>query len=257
MADKNFVFKKSLGQNFLQDPNTINKIVACIDPGDQDNILEIGPGAGALTSKLVNRCLHLWAVEVDQRLVTYLSEHIIEENFELIRHDILSFNWHNIDSHKLKIVGNLPYNISSQIIFQVVKNYDRIQNCTFMLQQELVDRICATSGNKIYGRLSVMCQYYFKCKKALTISKNCFYPVPKVSSAIVQLLPTYEHGKVKDEALFSELVKAAFGMRRKTIGKSLAKYYTKAELHEHNFNPMSRAEDLSVTDYVRLTNIIT
>lgn len=229
MSEKKYKAKKHFGQNFLQDHNIINNIISNFSPKESDNIVEIGPGLGALTKPLLNKVTKLNLVEVDKELAGKLIEQY-NDRINLYNSDILKFDLNsiiNLDSpngsstpvNKLRIIGNLPYNISTPILFHLFKYIDNIQDMMFMLQLEVIDRIIAKPNTKDYGRLSVMAQYFCDAQKLFTIPPTAFHPQPKVYSAIVYLKPKSLEirNKLKNLELFSNIVQAAFNQRRKSI----------------------------------------
>ena len=246
-------YKKKLGQHFLIDQNIINKLVRCINPSKKDLILEIGPGDGAMTKSLVDKVNRLILIEKDINLINELD--IIMSKYphcQIINEDILKYDL-NALSKSVRIVGNLPYNISTEIIFKMC-NCKGLIDMHFMLQREVVDRIVAKSNSKIYGRLSIMTQAYFNVEKLFDISENVFYPKPKVKSSFIRLLPRKHvfHSK-NHEIIFYNIVKAAFEGRRKMIKKSLGEYLSEKEFNSMKINPNLRAEDLSVNEYIYLS----
>lgn len=247
--------KKSLGQNFLQDKNTIQKLISAISPLENDHLVEIGPGLGALTSGLLNKVKNLEVIELDQNLITELQ--IRFNNLSIYKADVLKFDFCSLKNNerKLRIVGNLPYNISTPLLFHLFKQLPCILDMHFMLQKEVVDRLAAKPGNKAYGRLSVMTQYWCKVEPLLAIPPQVFFPVPKVDSTFVRLTP---HQKIFIEATditnLENTVKQAFSMRRKTIQNCLKGLVTSEQLVSLNIDPKSRAEQLSIADLVRISN---
>jgi 16S rRNA (adenine1518-N6/adenine1519-N6)-dimethyltransferase len=217
--------RKRFGQNFLNNPSIIEKIIKIIHPKPGDNIVEIGPGLGALTSHLVGHCGKITAIEIDRDLIQKLK---IEygDKINLIEGDVLEVNFTQIlskdEGHgSLRIVGNLPYNISTPLLFHLMEFLPLIKDMHFMLQKEVVDRMAAKPGNKDYGRLSVMLQYFCEIEPMLFVPPSAFTPPPKVDSMIVQLKPRAIENPVKDLSYFEKLVKQAFSQRRKTLSNTL------------------------------------
>ena len=240
--------KKKWGQNFIQDENIIHKIIHIISPTNKDNIIEIGPGKGALTKHLI-KSKQLTAIEIDPILCSYLKEKFPSE-LELVNEDILNINLNNYSDYN-KIVGNLPYYITTPIIFKILEK-PFFDEAVFMVQKEVADRIIASPGNKIYGRLSVMIQALSDVKKEFNISKNIFYPKPKVDSSLIKIT-TKKHTNIKNFNLFSEIVKKAFGQRRKILKNSLKDVMPiDAYLNYINLRP----EQISVSDYIKISNNI-
>lgn len=258
--------KKRFGQNFLHDQNIIDKIIKTFNPKKSDVILEIGPGLGALTGKILdlkNLVDHLYLVEIDRDLAAKLQK-LYTDRITLFNYDILKFDLQTIlqDSNsldnKIKIIGNLPYNISTPILFHLFKQINNIQEMLFMLQLEVVDRMIATSDSdniKDYGRLSVMTQFYCTVEKIFTIPPNAFIPAPKVKSAIVRLTPKVIDPSVNTE-LLSNIVRDAFNQRRKTITNSLRNYVNVDLLKTLNIDPRARAENLNLEQYVAISRLL-
>ena len=245
--------RKRFGQNFLHDQNIINKIIAAISPRTDDRLVEIGPGRGALTLPLLEMLDQLHVVEIDRDLASWWREKQIS-NLVLHEIDALKFDVCCIDSEsKIRVVGNLPYNISTPILFHLFASINCITDMHFMLQKEVVERITAAPGSKIYGRLSVMCQFYCQAINLFSVSANAFSPAPKVESAIVRLVPHNQTPDV-DVGLFSAIVKQAFSQRRKTIRNSLKNWFTSQQLEALNLDPSARPETLPLKDFIRLAS---
>jgi 16S rRNA (adenine1518-N6/adenine1519-N6)-dimethyltransferase len=252
--------KKRLGQHFLHDPIVIEKIVRLIDPQESDVILEIGPGPGVLTRQLLAQVSHLYAVEVDQDMADHLRNEFTADQLTLFHQDVLKFSLDNIPhpDAKLKVVGNLPYNISTPILFHLIKSIEQIQEMHFMLQKEVVDRMAAGPGSKNYGRLSVMLQYYCKVEPAFNIGAGAFKPKPKVQSRMVTLRPyTKTEPVALDEKDFATIVKMAFEQRRKMLRKSLQPALSAEQIDTANVSSESRPEQLSLDQFVDLANSFT
>ena len=252
--------RKSLGQNFLQDPNIINKIVAALSVGAEDVVLEIGPGRGALTERLLELTKDLHLVEFDRDLVEYWQTR--QESFSgLVVHgaDILRFDLSQITQiidAPLKIIGNLPYNISSPVLFHLMKYADDVDCQVVMLQKEVVQRMSASPGGKDYGRLSVMLQQRYDIEYLFTVPPGAFFPPPKVESAIARLTPlTKINHPVEDNIVFEKVVKQAFSQRRKTLRNTLKGILSADQIESLSLNPTARAETLSVKDFVALANL--
>ena len=240
--------KKKWGQNFINDENIIRKIINIINPTNSDKIIEIGPGKGALTKYLL-KSKQLTAVEIDPLLCSYLEEKF-ESKIELINDDILNINLYNYSNYN-KIVGNLPYYITTPIIFKILE-HPFFDEAIFMVQKEVAERMTANPGNKIYGRLSVMIQVLANVHKEFNISKNIFYPKPKVDSSLVRI-SIKKTIDVKNFNIFSEIVKKSFGQRRKILKNSL-KDIIPITAYKNYIN--KRPEELSVSDYVKISNNI-
>lgn len=253
--------RKRFGQNFLSDERIIQQIVTCFHPDNTQNVVEIGPGLGALTRFLLPAIGRLQVVELDRDLAARLPVKLAGLG-ELIVHtgDALKFDFNQLVSTvghaDLRVIGNLPYNISTPLIFHLLAQAGTIRDMHFMLQKEVVDRICAEPGSNDYGRLSVMVQYRCQPEWLFDVPPEAFTPPPKVTSAIIRLTP-YATPPIpcKDERLLGEVVTSAFGMRRKTLRNAL-KRYPEDILLSTGVNLGSRPETLSVADYVTITNAL-
>ena len=249
--------KKALGQNFLHDQNIIQRIVSSFNPKSEDVVVEIGPGRGALTDLLLQSQCQLHLIEFDYALAEYWQSKT-SQNSRLLVHqgNVLDVDFIDLAKVKpLRVIGNLPYNISSQILIKLLVNIAVVTDVVAMLQLEMVDRICAEPNNKTYGRLSVMLQQGFDCEKLFKVPSGAFNPAPKIDSAIVQLTP---HSRadlsVDDSQHFATIVKAAFAQRRKTLRNNLKGLVSAEKMLELDINPAHRAENLSVQDFVRIAN---
>jgi 16S rRNA (adenine1518-N6/adenine1519-N6)-dimethyltransferase len=249
---------KNFGQNYLLDKNILNKIADEINPSRGDNILEIGPGLGALSGEILKRTDSLTAVEIDRRVIDALKEQF--ENLNVIQGDILETDLKNFASsgNKLRVVGNIPYNITSPILFKLIEDRNIISDAVFMIQHEVAKRITSSKGTKDYGILSVVLNYFCDIKYCFKVSPNVFFPKPKVDSAVIHLwFNTDKYPGLEDERLYIQTVKAAFGKRRKTLKNSLSSSrfgdidFTKSEV-----DLSLRAEQLSIEDFILLTNFI-
>ena len=248
--------KKRFGQNFLVDENIIADIVAAIRPEQNDNLVEIGPGLGALTRPLLKKLNHLHVVEIDRDIIARLESDYPQPSSRLTIHagDALKFDLATLAA-PLRIVGNLPYNISSPLLFHFAAYADRITDMHFMLQNEVVERMVADHSTPAYGRLSVMLQYRLYMEKLLDVPPKSFRPAPKVDSAIVRMIPLpADKIIVHNEKLFAEIVSAAFGQRRKTLRNTLRSYLDEGEFAQLGINPQLRAENLSVTEFARIAS---
>ncbi len=237
-------FRKKWGQNFLQDPNIIKKIVAELSPDTDDVIIEIGPGEGALTFELAKTVKHVYAIEIDPLLVEKLKNNV-PENVSIIHADILEFDLESIP-HCTKIIGNLPYNITSPIIFKCLA-WKQWKHMVFMTQKEVAQRITASHGNKTYGRLSVMAQVCANIELSFTVPRTVFYPQPNVDSAIISFSPI--NSKIEDLDSFSNLIKSAFSQRRKTLRNTLKGVISPDKMGDF---ASKRAEELSIEDFIQL-----
>jgi len=252
--------RKRFGQNFLHDQSVIMKIVNAINPHKNESLVEIGPGQGAITIQLLSIVKAIDAVELDRDLLDPLME-TCKEYGELTLHnaDALKFDFSSIQKsdEKLRIVGNLPYNISTPILFRLLDQANIIEDMHFMLQKEVVDRMAAAPGNKIYGRLSVILQAQCEVTSLFPIYPESFNPAPKVDSAFVRLIPYDESPfQINDFATFHQVVKQAFSMRRKTLRNNLKKLISQEKIENIDIDPGKRAEQLSVDDFAKLANII-
>lgn len=252
--------RKRFGQNFLVDERIIDDIVAAIRPEPDDNMVEIGPGLGALTRPLLKRLNHLHVVEIDRDIIARL-EHDYPQNDpqrRLIIHagDALAFDFATL-SAPLRIVGNLPYNISSPLLFHFAAYAGRIGDMHFMLQNEVVERMVAMPSTPEYGRLSVMLQYRFDMEKLLDVPPQSFRPAPKVNSAIVRMMPlSASEILVRNEKLFAQIVSAAFGQRRKTLRNTLRDYLNEEDFEKLGIDAQLRAGNLAVADFARISNYL-
>lgn len=245
--------KKRFGQNFLIDNYIINRIIEIIAPKEEDFILEIGPGLAALTKPILEFTNHLHVVEIDRDIIHYLEKNLADK---LTIHgvDALKFDFNSLLSDKIRVIGNLPYNISTPLLFHLAE-YKNILDMHFMLQKEVVDRICASPNNGDYGRLSVMLQYQFNCRKMLDVPHTSFDPEPKVESAIVKLIPKPAADTINiDKKRLNTIVTAAFNQRRKTITNSLKNVVNIELLEKLGIDNKKRAENLTVAEYISLSN---
>lgn len=225
----------------------------------EDAIVEIGPGRGALTAHLVKRCQRLDVIELDRDLVDYLgTQHPANEHMHIHSADALRFDFRALSlqaAQPLRVIGNLPYNISTPLIFHLLAQADAIKDMLFMLQKEVVDRMAAGPGSKDYGRLSVMVQQACQVERLFLIRPGAFLPPPKVDSAIVTLKPGQNPAyRLHEPALFARIVQQAFGQRRKTLRNSLRDCATAETIQAAGLSPKQRAEELSVADFCRLAN---
>jgi 16S rRNA (adenine1518-N6/adenine1519-N6)-dimethyltransferase len=249
--------KKRFGQNFLQDENILNKILKEINPQPDDLIIEIGPGYGVLTKKLLSATPNLIAVEIDNELAVSLKERFSQLN--LISEDFLETDLSKLpkDGKKLRVVGNIPYNITSPILFKLIGNNDLVKDAVFMVQLEVAKRMSADRGTKDYGILAVVLKYFSETKLCFKISPNVFYPKPKVFSALVHINFKEITYPEDEQQLFIQIVKASFGNRRKILKNS----FSNSIFHEIDFSNSGidlslRAENLGVDDFVTLTKYV-
>lgn len=265
MADYKHQPRKRFGQNFLTDKNIVMKIVAAIAPQPGDNLVEIGPGLGALTRPLLEKAKRMQAVELDRDLIPQLMENCRDAG-ELIIHeaDALEFDFSTLapantgTERPLRLAGNLPYNISTPLLFHLIGHISGIRDMHFMLQKEVVDRMAAAPDTPDYGRLSVMLQYHCKVEPLFTVPPSAFNPRPKVDSRIVRLLPHQAPPcPVSSYADFSVLVKQAFAQRRKTLRNNLKPLLAAEAIAALGIDPGTRAETLALSDFARLANALT
>lgn len=249
--------KKNLGQHFLHDRGVIEKIVLAVNPRVGDRLVEIGPGQGAITFPLLRKHHALTVVEFDRDLITPLmeaSEGIGE--LTIIHKDVLKVDFGKLAGDgRIRLVGNLPYNISTPILFHVLEHAEAIADMHFMLQKEVVDRMAAAPGSKTYGRLSVMLQALCRVEPLFDVPPGAFRPPPKVDSAVVRLLPRPRAQiGIADPALFEVVVRDAFGQRRKTLRNALQQQCGGDDIVAAGLRPDARAEQLAVSDFVALAN---
>ncbi|MEW8016988.1 MAG: 16S rRNA (adenine(1518)-N(6)/adenine(1519)-N(6))-dimethyltransferase RsmA, partial [Candidatus Thiodiazotropha endolucinida] len=250
--------RKRFGQNFLHDPGIIQRIVQAIDPQPGDNLVEIGPGQGAITTELLSLIGRMQAIELDRDLVGPLAERCASlGELQIHNTDALKFDFTQlaVAERPLRVVGNLPYNISTPLLFHLLDQADQIRDMHFMLQKEVVDRMAAKPGSKTYGRLTVMLQARAEVTSLFNIGPGAFNPPPKVESAFVRLLPLKQSPyQIDDWDRFSRLVSQAFSQRRKTLRNSLGKLLTADAITAAGIDPGNRAEQLSVAEFVNLAN---
>lgn len=246
--------RKRFGQNFLTDPGVIAAIVAAVAPRPDDVMVEIGPGLGALTEPLLGTLTHLHVVEIDRDIVHRLKGRFSPERLTVHEADALRFDFSTVGP-RFRVVGNLPYNISTPLLFHLSGFAEPIVDLHCMLQKEVVERMVAAPSTSAYGRLSVMLQYRFAMELLFTVPANAFHPAPKVESALARLVPhpALPH-PAADEGLLAELVAAAFGQRRKTLRNTLRPWLEAEGLERLGIAPGLRAENLAVADFVRLAN---
>jgi 16S rRNA (adenine1518-N6/adenine1519-N6)-dimethyltransferase len=262
MSNTTHTPRKRFGQNFLHDHSVISNIFASLQIKPGEHWVEIGPGQGALTAPLLDKNIALDVVELDRDLVRLLKDKfkdklIDNKNLTIHSADALKFDFSALvkQEEKLRIIGNLPYNISTPLLFRLLENASCIADMQFMLQKEVVDRICATPGSKKYGRLSVMMQYYCSTECLFDVFPESFDPAPKVMSAVIRLVP---HPKppvvVNDLAVFKQVVTQAFSQRRKTLRNSLKKLISEDCFVSLGIDPVARAETISLFEFANLSN---
>ena len=250
--------KKSLGQHFLTDRTYIEKIVMAVNPQPGDRLVEIGPGQGAITFPLLRRHGELTAIEFDRDLITPLMEAAEGVGrLTIIHKDVLDVDFGKLAGEdRLRLVGNLPYNLSSPILFHALEHAGVVRDMHFMLQKEVVDRMAATPGSKVYGRLSVMLQAYCTVTSLFDVPPTAFRPPPKVDSAVARLVPhAPEQVGINDHKRFADVVRAAFGQRRKTLRNALSGVCDTDQIEAAGLRPDLRAEQVEVAAFVRLANL--
>ncbi len=247
--------RKRFGQHFLTDPGVIAAIVNAVAPARDDVIVEIGPGQGAITRSLAKRAAALHAIELDRDLAARLSQEFsTDAKVTIHAADALKFDYASLGA-ELRIVGNLPYNISTPLLFEMIRHRDHIRDMHFMLQKEVVDRMVAAPGSKAYGRLGIMLGCHFQIEALFDVDRTAFDPPPEVTSAVVSMMPlpadTYA---IQDATRLSQLVAQAFSQRRKTIRNALRNVADEALLESVGIDPQLRPEAVKIADYVRLAN---
>lgn len=249
--------RKRFGQNFLQDTSVIHDIVHAVAPRVEDVVVEIGPGLGALTKPLSEKLQTLHVVELDRDIIAYLKKQPFADKLVVHEGDVLQFDFRSIPGRK-KIVGNLPYNISTPLLFQLSGLADEVVDMHFMLQKEVVDRMVAEPGCNDYGRLGVMLQYFFEMEKLLDVPPEAFDPAPKVNSAVVRMIPNAGRiGLAQNFECFAKIVKQAFHQRRKTIRNNLKDWADDDVLQAVGIDLQARAEHIPPESYVALANYLT
>lgn len=251
--------RKRFGQNFLHDDQIIQSIVAAINPQANDFLIEIGPGLGALTEPVAEQIEHLTVIELDRDLAERLRHHpFLHQKLTVIEQDVMRFDFQQLAQQAdkpLRIFGNLPYNISTPLMFHLFQYHDVIQDMHFMLQKEVVNRLCAGPNSKAYGRLTIMAQYFCQVIPVLEVPPSAFKPAPKVDSAVVRLVPhKVLPYPVKDLYWLNRVCTQAFNQRRKTLRNSLMDLFTAEQLVELEIKLTDRAENLTIADYARLAN---
>jgi 16S rRNA (adenine1518-N6/adenine1519-N6)-dimethyltransferase len=250
---------KLLGQNFLRDEAVLSDIVRCIKPELNQHIIEIGPGTGALTAKILPLVTSLDVIEIDKNLIPELKKHCHNlgelhiHNFDVLEFD---FSKVRIGDELLRIVGNLPYNISTPLFFHLLHAVYYLKDMHFMVQKEVAERLVAEVGSKDYGRLTVMMRYFFDIEMLLIVPPEAFYPKPKVFSAFIRILPHKPKLVANSIEMLEKVVKLAFSQRRKMISNPLKSLISTTELEKLGINPKNRAEDLTVEEFVQISNFV-
>lgn len=259
-TDKPHRARKRFGQNFLHDQHVINQIVRSIHPQESDNLIEIGPGQGAITEQLLDHCQTLNVIELDRDLIPLLRARFGENpRFSIHQADALAFDFSQLGSEAspMRIVGNLPYNISTPLIFHLLSYAPIVKDMHFMLQREVVLRMAAGVNENNYGRLGIMTQYRCRVEHLFDVGPECFDPAPKVDSAIVRLSPiAADANRAQNIDTLDTVVKTAFNQRRKTLRNTLKSLFTVDELENLGINPTLRPENVAIDDYIRLANYL-
>jgi 16S rRNA (adenine1518-N6/adenine1519-N6)-dimethyltransferase len=257
IADRPPAPRRRFGQHFLTDPGVIEQLVEAIAPLAGQRMVEIGPGRGALTRPLLRRLATLDVIEIDRDLAAKLEVDLAPlGDLRVHRADALHFDFSRLTGPhgRLRVCGNLPYNISTPLLFHLLAHSDVIEDMVFMLQREVAERIVAAPGGRDYGRLSVMLQYRCAAEALFPVAPHAFQPQPQVHSTVIRLVPRPPSAPVSDFACFEQLVRHVFGQRRKTLRKALKGRIDEAGFARAAIDPMSRPETLAVADFVRLAN---
>jgi len=252
--------RKRFGQNFLKDMSVVQQIINVINPTNKDHVVEIGPGMGVLTQNLLPEVAYLDAVELDRDLVAKLKKTSLPlGNFSIHSADALTFDFCSLcrNNQPIRLVGNLPYNISTPLLFRLFSQLSCIADMHFMLQKEVVDRLVAEPGSRTYGKLSVVVQYHCQVDKLLDVSPEAFTPQPKVDSAVVRLIP-YKSPPVSINSYedLEEIVTASFAQKRKTLHNNLKSLLTDEQILSVNVDPSRRAETLSLEEFAALSKLL-
>jgi 16S rRNA (adenine1518-N6/adenine1519-N6)-dimethyltransferase len=250
--------RRHFGQHCLHDRNIIGKIMTAINPQPNEHFVEIGPGRGALTGPLLSRVAKLDVIEIDRDLASALQADIDDPRLMVHQSDALKFDFRQIDTNAgaLRLAGNLPYNISSPLLFHILAQGDLFRDMHVMLQKEVVSRMSATPGNRIYGRLTVALAARCRVEALFNIRPGSFTPAPRVDSSFVRLRPDGEQrARILNEAAFDKVLRQAFNMRRKRIANALRELLSEAQIYDLGIDPGLRAEQLSVDSFIELGNI--
>jgi len=252
--------RKRFGQHFLRDQSILQQIVHAVSPKQDDQMVEIGAGLGALTKKLLPHLDKLSVIEIDRDILPLLMKACSNfNNLDAHLGDALKFDYTELvnKKHSLRVVGNLPYNISTPLLFHLLEQSDVIKDMHFLLQKEVAERMAAEPGSKLYGRLGIMVQYHCQVDLLFPVSHEAFDPPPRVESAFVRLVPyTKNPFPCEEVTLLEEIVRTAFSHRRKTLHNCLKGLFTDADLLELKISPKLRPEDVSIADYVLLSNTL-
>jgi len=246
--------KKKYGQNFLIDSSVIKNIIDIINPQDEDKILEIGPGLGSITFPILDKINKIDVIEIDPDMVNFLNNSKYSKKINIHTNDILKIH-DSFFKNFNKVIGNLPYYVSSEILLKICNINNKNKKFYFMLQKEVAERISSPPGNKIFGRLSIIIQYFYKVEKLFDVAPSSFKPSPKIYSSIVELIPKKEFKeKILNFVNFEKITKLAFGKKRKTIKNNFREVLSEADFELLNINPQNRPETLGVDDFVRIEN---
>lgn len=250
--------RKRFGQHFLCDEYIIQEIISLIAPQAEQHVVEIGPGLGAMTEHLWSRVKQLTLIEIDRDLIPRLQRALhAAQNVHLLQADALQFDFKTLQPKPFRVCGNLPYNISTPLLFHLLDYLNLIQDMHFMLQKEVVARLCAVVNTPAYGRLSIMVQYYCQVIPLLDVPPSAFAPPPRVDSCVVRLIPHAELPVVaKDFNHFADIVRKAFSLRRKTLRNVFKGMLGSEQFEQLGLNPMFRPEQLAIADYVRISNML-
>ncbi len=251
--------RKRFGQHFLIDKRVLEQIVAAISPYPEDKIVEIGPGKGALTQYILPKVNQLDAIEIDRDLVAFLEKHFATAKLTLFQGDVLQFDWQvllNKDT-VLRIVGNLPYEITTPLLFRLFALGSQIKDMHFLLQKEVVERLTAPVDSSNYSRLSVMAQYHAELTALFDVSAEAFYPPPRIRSEFIRIVPySTPPYLAQDFNIFSQVVKEAFSYRRKTLANSLRKILPAESLASLDIDPKLRPQQITVENFVKISNML-
>jgi 16S rRNA (adenine1518-N6/adenine1519-N6)-dimethyltransferase len=254
MADTKFYHKKSLGQHFLSDPNIARKIANFAEINENDTVWEIGPGKGMLTEQIIRKAQKVICFEIDQELYRELEKRFADK-ITLVKEDVLKADWDAyLESKRVKIVANLPYQITSPFLFRTVEYADRFSTIVIMIQKEVAERLTAKPKTKEYGVLTLKMNFYFEIKYGFTVKPHLFYPPPSVLSAVIKMQPREDKPVLEDETLFWGIVKSAFKMRRKMLRNNLKNLISAEKMLKLTqiTDLTKRAEELSESDFIEL-----
>lgn len=248
--------KKKFGQNFLTDQYIIKEIVNHIKPLEQDNFLEIGPGMGAITTPILKKLDHISVIEIDPDMIDYLQKKLPKENINIINNDVLLLSNKELEVFD-RIIGNLPYYISTEILIKMIDIFESLKDLHFMFQKEVAERITAKPKNKNYGRLSVLIQYFFDAEILFDIPPNAFSPSPKIKSSFIKLIPKKKKTlRFKNLKNFKKVIKTAFQFKRKTLKNNFKDILDEENFNSIGINSQKRAEMLSIDEFINIENYI-